>query len=67
MSSDIVTLNKELYDLISKKDWSNPRIKAIIKQQKVPVYSTQLNIYTAPRLNSQSEEFLSAARTCGIT
>lgn len=36
MSADKITaLNKELYDLISKKDWSNPRIKDIIKQQKV--------------------------------
>lgn len=59
----VLDLNAELYRFIQAKDYANPRVKEILKAQKVSAWLMQLNIYTVANMNSQPSDFLAAART----
>lgn len=56
MSADQVrTINNQFNTLLQNKDYSNPEIKKLIRNQKI-------TIYRLPNLQTQSIEFLMEAR-----
>lgn len=60
-------LNNEVQVLLANKDFSNPKLRANLKQAKVKLLFTQLSIYSNPNFESESEEYLKEASTCLIT